>query len=193
MVYSEQLDSAVELMKDFPFPWLIGGGWSIDLALGTVTRQHEDVDICVFREDVNGVLDYFCDWQLAVAIPGEHRLEPCRTVEDTLPPRYGLHLRKDKQFIEIFLTDRHDDEVIFRRDPSIRMPLHDFIRTDSEGRQYVAPEWQLLFKSKEGREKDEQDFESFMSHCREQQRGWLLAALKTNNPTSKWIAMLELT
>ncbi|WP_368780897.1 nucleotidyltransferase domain-containing protein [Alicyclobacillus fastidiosus] len=36
------------------------GGWSIDLTLEMVTRQHEDVDICVFREYVQGVLDYFC-------------------------------------------------------------------------------------------------------------------------------------
>lgn len=192
-MYSEQLDSTVELMKEFQYPWLIGGGWSIDLALGTVTRPHEDVDICVFREHVQGVLDYFCDWDIFVAIPGEHRLEPCRTVQDTLPPRFGLHLRQGKQFIEILLTDRIDDEVIFRRDPSIRMPLHDFIKTDNRGRQFVAPEWQLLFKSKEGREKDEQDFESYIGHCGQQQREWLLTALKTNNPTSKWITMLNLT
>ncbi|QSO47363.1 nucleotidyltransferase domain-containing protein [Alicyclobacillus mengziensis] len=190
---SEQLDSVAELMKDFQYPWLIAGGWSIDLALGAVTRQHEDVDICVFRQHVQGVLDYFSDWDIAVAIPGEHRLEPCRTVQDTSPPRFGLHLRKGEQFIEILLTDRIDDEVIFRRDPSIRMPLHDFIRMDNQGRKYVAPEWQLLFKSKEGREKDEQDFTSYISHCSEQQREWLLTALKTNNPNSKWITMLELT
>ena len=180
-------------MKDFQYPWLIGGGWSIDLALGAVTRQHEDVDICVFRDHVQGVLDYFCDWDISVAIPREHRLEPCKTVQDTLPPRFGLHLRKGKQFIEILLTDTIDDAVIFRRDPSIRMPLREFIRTDNQGRQYVAPEWQLLFKSTEGREKDEQDFESCIGYFSEQQREWLLTALKTSNSTSKWIAMLELT
>ena len=77
-MYSEQLDSVAELMKDLRYPWLIGGGWSIDLALGTITRHHEDVDICVFREHVQGVLDYFSDWDMSVAIPGEHRLEPHR-------------------------------------------------------------------------------------------------------------------
>ena len=110
-VYSEQLDSVVDLMQGFQFPWLIGGGWSIDLALGTVTRQHDDVDIYVFREHVQGVLNYFCDWDITVAIPGEHRLEACRTVQASLPPRFGLHLRKGKQFIEILLTDRIEDDA----------------------------------------------------------------------------------
>ena len=178
-------------MKDFQYPWFISGGWSIDLALGKVTRQHEDVDICVFREQVQGVLDYFFEWEISVAIPGEHRLEPCRNTQDTLPPRFGLHLRKGDQFIEVLLTDRIGEKVIFRRDPSIHMSLREFIRTDNQGRQYVAPEWQLLFKSKENRDKDQQDFKTFIAYSNTRQRRWLLTALKTHNPESRWIAMLE--
>lgn len=189
--YSAQLDSVLETMKDFQYPWLVSGGWSIDLALGKVTRPHEDVDICVSRDHVQGVLDYFSDWDISVAIPGEHRLEPGRAVRDMLPPRFGLHLRKGDQFIEVLLTDRIGDEVTFRRDPSIRMSMSDFIRTDSQGRQYVTPEWQLLFKSKEDRDKDRQDLKSFIAHGNAKRRAWLLAALKTHNPTSRWIEMLE--
>lgn len=121
----------------------------------------------------------------------DHRLEPCRTVQDTLPLRFGLHLHKEDQFIEVLLTDRIGDKVIFRRDPSIRMSMSDFIRTDSQWRQYVTPEWQLLFKSKEDRDKDRQDLKSFIVHGNAKQRAWLLAALKTHNPTSRWIEMLE--
>lgn len=190
-MYSEQLESVSEIMKDFQCPWLFSGGWSIDLALEKVTRQHDDVDICVFRDDAQRVLDYFRDWKISVAVPGEHRLLPCRTTDDTLPPRFGLHLRKGNQFIEILLTDKVDDMVIFRRDPSIRMTLDEFVRTDSQGRKYVAPEWQLLFKSKENREKDQQDFNSFIAQIDERQRHWLVTALKTHNPKSSWIVALE--
>ncbi|WP_081841469.1 nucleotidyltransferase domain-containing protein [Alicyclobacillus macrosporangiidus] len=193
VVHSEQLDSVADVMDKFQYPWLIGGGWAIDLALGKVTREHEDVDICVFREHTQAVLDHFSDWDVKVAVPGEHRLEVCRHVQDTLPPRFGLHIRKGHQFIEVLLTDKTADEVtvIFRRDPSIRMPLSEFVRVDNRGRKYVAREWQLLFKSKEGRDKDHRDFQTYAPHCTESQRYWLLSALKKHNPRSEWISLLE--
>jgi len=93
-------------------------------------------------------------------------------------PKIGLHLRKGDQFIEVLLTDWIGDEVLFRRDPSIRMLMSDFIRTDSQGRQYVTPEWQLLFKSKEDRDKDRQDLKSFIAHGNAKRRAWLLAACR---------------
>ena len=37
----------VRLLSDFRRPWMIAGGWAIDLFLRRVTREHEDVDIAI--------------------------------------------------------------------------------------------------------------------------------------------------
>jgi hypothetical protein len=181
----------MDVMRDFPHPWWISGGWTVDLALGRITRPHDDIDICVLREDTQAVLDYFSDWDIGVTIPGEHRLEPVCNVDDTLAPRYGLHLHKDALFLEILLTDKVDDEIPFRRQPSIRMPVTQFSQVDALNRPYVAPEFQLLFKAKDGREKDEQDFLAYLPLMTVEQRAWLLAALQAHLPNSPWIPRLE--
>jgi hypothetical protein len=63
-VKSEQLDTIIQIMNNFQYPWYIAGGWAIDLRLGKVTREHEDVDICIFREYTQKILDYFSDWKI---------------------------------------------------------------------------------------------------------------------------------
>jgi hypothetical protein len=57
-VKSEQLDTIVQIMNKFQYPWFIAGGWAIDLGVGKVTRKYEDVDICIFREYTQEILDY---------------------------------------------------------------------------------------------------------------------------------------
>ena len=190
----EQIRYIQELMKDFPHPWFLAGGWSLDLAAGVVCREHEDIDICIFREHTAAALQYFADWEIGVAIPGEHRLEPVHSVEDTLAPRFGLHLRRGEEFVEILLTDRtgeHGEEIPFRRDPSITIPSKRFAQVDAHGLPYTAPEWLLLFKAKEGREKDEADFFLHAPNLDAKSQRWLLAALEKHQPQSPWIAKLR--
>ncbi|ARU62823.1 hypothetical protein CBW65_18975 [Tumebacillus avium] len=180
-----------DLMQNFPHPWFLAGGWALDVAGGRVYREHEDLDICIYREHMPAILEYFADWQISVAIPGEHRLEPGTRVEDTLPPRYGLHLHRGEEFLEILLTDREGDIIPFRRNTAISMPRSQFERVDAAGLPYVAPEWQLLYKAKEGRAKDEEDFQVHVPMLTEDGRVWLLRALSTHLPGHPWILKLS--
>ncbi|KRD91784.1 hypothetical protein ASE51_14765 [Bacillus sp. Root147] len=189
-IKSKQLDFVVNVMKDFKHPWLFAGGWSIDLGIGKVTREHEDVDICIFREHALEVLSYFSQWTISVAIPGEGRLEPCKTLKDLDPPRYGLHLQRKQDFIEVLLTDRSGDNVLFRKNHGISMNYKQFVHEDLFNRKYVAPEWQLLFKAKEGRLKDEEDFKAYLPFMNKEQRLWLSSALQKQFPSSSWIKKL---
>jgi hypothetical protein len=50
------------------------------------------------------------------------------------------------------------------------MDLQEFVRVDRTGRKFVAPEFQLLFKAKEGRKKDEQDFMAYLPIMNSKQR-----------------------
>ncbi|RPK04770.1 nucleotidyltransferase domain-containing protein [Priestia endophytica] len=189
-IKSDQLDFVINVMKDFKYPWFFAGGWSIDLGIGNITRDHEDIDICIFREHALEVLSYFSEWTIYVAIPGEGRLELCQTLKDLDPPRYGLHLHRDQDFIEILLTDRSGEDVLFRKNHRISMNYKQFVQEDSLGRKYVAPEWQLLFKAKEGRLKDEEDFKACLPFMRNEQRLWLSSALQKQYPSCSWIKQL---
>ena len=180
-----------DLMKKFPHPWFIGGGWALDIAAGQVTREHEDLDICILREHTEAVFSYFSDWDIKIAIPGEHRLEPCTTLQDTLAPRYGLHLHRSSEFVEILLTDKTGDVIPFRRHPDIQLDYTRFARVDANGLPYVAPEWQLLFKAKEGRAKDLADFLHHAPLLDEQAKRWLYDALSNHLPQSEWLPLLK--
>ena len=57
-------------LADFPGPWWVAGGWAIDLWLGTVTREHEDIEISIRRADEARVAPYCTGWPLTT--PRDH-------------------------------------------------------------------------------------------------------------------------
>jgi hypothetical protein len=191
VVNDPQLDRISEIMKNSKFPWYIAGGWSIDLAIGRKTREHKDMDIVVFREYIPDVLAYFENWEIGVAIPGENRLESVINMNQVMQPRYCLHIKNEVDFVEVLLTDRLSTHAIYRRNPSITIPLIDLIKTDPMNRSYITPEWQLLFKSKSPRDYDEQDYINSISYLSIRQKEWLKQSLVDTNASVKWIELLS--
>lgn len=96
------------------------------MVYGEQTREHRDVDLCCFREDLNELLEFFSHWKRQVAIPEENSLVPCKKIEDVLPPRHELHFEKESKKIEVLLIDGDGPFVLFCRDPSIRLSLDEF-------------------------------------------------------------------
>lgn len=191
MISDPQLTRIKAIMKTAKFPWYIAGGWSIDLFIGRKSRDHKDMDIVVFREYVQNVLDYFQGWKIGVAVPGEQRLEPVSNLSDVDSPRYCLHITSRSQFVEVLLTDRKNECALYRRNPSISLSLQDFIRTDETGILYITAEWQLLFKSKSPRNIDELDFRAALPYLSKQQKEWLGNAMIQSNGKKEWIELLE--
>ncbi|SFU90262.1 nucleotidyltransferase domain-containing protein [Alicyclobacillus macrosporangiidus] len=185
------LAEITRVMETFSRPWFIVGGWALDLALGRVTREHDDLDVCVFREDVASLLHYFQGWDREVVIPGTHRVVTCSSERDTLSPRHELHFSRGGTEVEVLLIDKVGDRVLFRRDPTIWMAYECFSRHDGSGRPFVAPEWQLLFKAKSPRLKDELDFRNHAPNLEAGAKMWLAEALKRHLPHSTWIGELE--
>jgi len=186
-----QLYRIEQIMHGSTFPWYIAGGWSIDLALGRKTRNHKDMDIVVYREYLQDVLDFFYKWDIGVAIPGEHRLEAVLDMTSIQPPQYCLHISNGQDFVEVLITDTQDEAVIFRRNTNIKMGFADFIRTDNNNRLFVTPEWQLLFKSKDPRIEDQQDFMNSVPALSSKQKSWLCESIRKMNKNHSWIIVLE--
>ncbi|MNH83724.1 hypothetical protein D3C73_361250 [compost metagenome] len=181
MINSEEFKKLELLMKFYERPWFVAGGWTIDLLLNEITRNHKDIDICIFREDAQYALHYFQDWNIYVAIPGEHRLEKVTQMIDIELPKYCLHLFKEQQFIELLLTSRIEDQVIFRKNNQIKMSMNDFCKESGEV-PFVNPAWQLLFKSLSTREEDEHDFLIYMKRVTDNKsKSWLLQSMKIMN------------
>ena len=47
-----------ELLSDLPSLWAFCGGWAIDLFIGEVTREHEDVEIAISRTEQHRLRSY---------------------------------------------------------------------------------------------------------------------------------------
>lgn len=176
------IDFVMGIMKNFKKPWFIAGGWSIDIALGKVTRDHHDLDISIFREDIKDALRYFDDWVIKVAVPGENRLVDYEQFSDLTLPRYCLHLFRDNDFIEILLTERMEDQVLFRKNKNITMHINDFGLRDCAERPYVNPVWQLMFKCLSPRDKDSEDFYNYLIVMNDQQKLWLSNGIRMMKP-----------
>lgn len=51
--------------------WCVAGGWAIDLFLERKSRDHEDLEIVVLREDSNAIYDHFRKFGLNKIISGD--------------------------------------------------------------------------------------------------------------------------
>jgi len=174
------LDEAVALMRGFPAPWWIVGGWATDLFVGRETREHSDVDVVVRRADQGLLRDQFASWDVQIAHDG--KLEPW--VGHLEPPRSGLWARSNanRAWQLQFILAQHDgDDWLYRHDDSIRLPLVDAIVHDRTGIPFARPEIVLLSKARLVREQDERDFEAALPLLDDASRTRLLAWLPADH------------
>ena len=60
------LEQANRLLQNIKIPWTFCGGYALDLFLNKEIRRHSDIDICVFENDREKILDYmlFHGWKI---------------------------------------------------------------------------------------------------------------------------------
>jgi hypothetical protein len=174
-------------------PWWLAGGWSPDCHLGRVTRDHADIDVQILRRDHAEIRAALSAWDMhAVDPPG--RLRPWLRGE-TLPA--GVHdvwcrRSPDEPWaFQLMIADTSGDEWVYRRDERVRRPLRELSGPASTAAMRVlAPEVQLLYKSKDLRPKDEQDFETTLPALDAGPRQWLRNALRVATPGHPWLRRL---
>jgi len=59
------------LMREFPRPWYIAGGWAIDIFLGRETREHDDIDVVVLRNDQAKLRTHLAAWAFEKVVDGQ--------------------------------------------------------------------------------------------------------------------------
>lgn len=178
-------EHAATLFAAFPGPWCIAGGWALDLFVGKQSRDHGDTDILIARTDLGHLHATLPGWSLygasGILTPWDEGTELQEHIHDIWCRR-----GEGPWEFQMMVIETTDDEWIFRRDGRVRGPLDTMILTTDQGLPILAPEIQLLFKSKRpNRPKDERDFATMLPHLDRERRAWLdsaLAIVDTENP-----------
>ena len=190
------LVAALAAIRGIPVPWYVAGGWAIDLFVGRVTREHQDVDIVVARNDQRAVFDHFSERTPLKVTPHPAGLIGQGTVEAWGGERLDLPVH------QVFADDAAGDriEILFaeieaglwqyRRNLSVTRSVDDMSLSSDDGIPFLAPEIVLLFKAKLMRSWDDADFETVAFEMSNDRRTWLRDVLEQSHPGHRWIAEL---
>jgi hypothetical protein len=126
-------------------PFWIAGGWALDLHIGRQLRDHGDLDVGCFREDLPEIQRALLDWRMYAAIDGVlHPLDPENRPSQNAHSLWCHPPRAQAWWLEIMLEEREGDDWVFRRCRSIRRPVGQLIEKDSHGTPRMRAEIQLL-------------------------------------------------
>jgi hypothetical protein len=185
---------AAALFVGFPRPWYVAGGWALDLFLGRVTRDHEDVEVAILRSDQGGLRAHLAGWSFEKVIPDSPSgREPWPPSERLEPPVHEIHAHRDAgtpDEMEILLNESDGRRWRFRRDMRVTLPLQRMGRIALGGVPVLAPEIVLLYKAKGPRARDEHDFRETAPALDAEARRWLRRALTVCHPGHPWLPAL---
>jgi len=179
-------------MKGSEFLWCLAGGYAVERFVGRAFREHVDTDIVVLRKDQLTLQSWLSDWKwYAVDPPGT--LRPWKAGE-ALP--IGIHdIWGHREIshtweLQIMIQDCDADSWYFRRDHRVRGRLVDLVQL-VDGVPCLRVELQLLYKSKDLRDKDELDFAESLPRLRPEQRDTLASWLRIVYPKGHpWLSRL---
>ncbi|WP_240421957.1 nucleotidyltransferase domain-containing protein [Paenibacillus periandrae] len=168
------IKQACTLLNDRGFDWSICGGTAIDLFLGRQTRTHKDLDVAVFWEDRNSIIELMLSsgWRVLQACGGgvvqelnrkqdepfEKRNLFCFTANEDrveLEPigreRYRFGFEKLEQndftYVEFLFNERGNGQFHLPGETNIKRELNKAILSSSDKLSYLAPELVLFYKS----------------------------------------------
>jgi aminoglycoside-2''-adenylyltransferase len=183
-----------ELLAGFGATWFLCGGWAVDAWLGRQTRDHDDVDIAVFRDDERAIFDHLAGWHLiAHDTPDADHTDPW----DGRPLKFPAHIHTHfhaRFDLEFHLNERSGRDWIFSREPRVAMPLRRSIRRSAWGMPTAVPEVVVFYKAvayKDLRPRDEHDFLALLPHLTEKERRWLWEAVSLVHPGHRWLTQLS--
>ncbi|QSB15122.1 hypothetical protein JQS43_01720 [Natronosporangium hydrolyticum] len=187
------LPSAVHCFAAARFRWWISGGHALDLHLGRSWRQHEDTDVGVVRTDLPQLYDFLTGWDVHIAAAGV--LTPWRGEPLQLDQHQNnLWCRRAPDgpwILDITIGEGSDQHWIYRRDQSVQVPWETAVLTTTDGVPYLAPELQLLYKSKGLRAKDEADAAEVIPYLDGRQRDLLEGELAADHPWQRRLSRLS--
>ncbi len=172
-----------------PFRWWVSGGVALELYAGRSWRRHEDADVGVLRRDAGHVHRWLDGWELAVASGGMLRPwggEPLAAAASQNnvwvrgPGDAGWRL-------DLTIGSGDDERWVYRRDPSVVRSWSRAVLWSGDGIPYLAPDLQLLFKSKAPRTKDHEDARLVIPLLTSAGQGFLRLHLPDDHVWREWL------
>jgi len=214
----ELLKSTSLVLGSLKTKWCFCGGWAIDLYLAKETRPHKDLDIMIFKKDLQETIDYMKTNGWKVEAPTRQGFLPvdsdnyeefeydnlwCMNEQYPLDYlkvdeqsaynfyHYEREEQKDLDFLEILLNSSENGYFVYQRNPEIRLEVNKALYS-FEGIPYLAPEIVLLYKSKYLSEDNQADFELVIPKMKDSQKSWLVEALKYEYGSDHpWVMILS--
>ena len=204
-----------KFMQNTGLDYALCGGHAIDLFLGRKTRPHKDIDVVMFWEDRDKIIQHMLNH-------GWHVFEPCGTeylhkinnVADQIRnksniwcvkpgnPHYEFTEHKNDMYavdfdnseqteldyIEILFNTRTDKDFLYARNHDIKLAYNKAI-LEIKGIPCLAPEMVLLYKSTAADENEYQhDFDNASNEMGKEQLTWLSKSLSIMFPQGhKWL------
>lgn len=172
------------------FTWFIAGGHALELALGRSWREHGDIDVGVRRDQLQAVHAHLAeDWELYVAAAGElTRWDGGDLSADRHENNIWARSASGGPWrFDIIVGAGTDGSWRSRRDPRIevawRLAVH-----ETAGVTFLAPQLQLLMKSKNVQPKDDLDARVVIPQLGDEARSWLAQHLAAGHP---WRVLLS--
>lgn len=174
----------MEIFSPASFRWWISGGHALDLHLGRTWRRHGDTDVGVVRRDLGGVHALLSRWDLHVAAAGRLAVWGGEPLErERHENNVWCRVAPDGPWVlDVTIGEGSEEGWIYRRDSSVVLPWDSAVLQTTEGIPYLAPELQLLYKSKNRRAKDDIDAGEVIPHLDTRQRELLARLLEPDHP-----------
>jgi hypothetical protein len=195
MISYKNVLAVARLLSALPCQWFVSGGWAIDLFAGKSTREHEDLEVGIFRPDQGELHRLLSAWELSKAVRGPDggTYVPWPAGEWLDLPIHQILARRegsDPPEFEFFLNEVADGQWRFRRNQQLTRPRAEVSVVSVSGLPIVAPEIQLLYKAHAHRPKDDEDFQTALPLLDARQRAWLKTSLQLLYPADPWLTAL---
>ena len=144
-----------EIFQECPARWWLAGGYALDCYLGKTTREHEDMDIIVLRDDQLVIQEYLHNFDLFIAHKTLRKWYKGDIVDSPIQDIWVREKSTNSFKLQIMMVDNDEEKILFKHKSSITFSLLDFGFSKCD-MQIIKPEIQLLYKfwNKEYREKD---------------------------------------
>lgn len=179
------VDQVVLLFAEAPFRWWISGGHALELHIGDIWRNHEDLDVGVCRYQMPDVYRWLREWDLHIAAGGSLAQWDGRPLDADLHEN-NVWVRESQASpwrFDLTIGSGSPQRWAYRRDESVTRPWdRAVLNTLSGTTPYLAPDLQLLFKAKEIRPKDDVDARRVIPSLVDGERRFLIDQLPPEHP-----------
>ncbi|MGW6059011.1 nucleotidyltransferase domain-containing protein [Streptomyces sp. NPDC055189] len=171
-------------------PWCVAAGWALDLFRGEQSRPHGDLEIAVPARGFWEIRSRFPEYAWDAVGSGRVWAD---AGDEALAATHQTWLRDPAsgQFLFDVFREPHEDGMwLCRRDESLRLPYEAITERTTDGIPYLVPELVLLFKAKQPRLKDQEDFDGILPLLSRARRKRLSEWLERVHPRHPWQAQL---